>query len=118
MKNYNTLFIDFEHPSFENEQIEFLENLQDELGWYDTNKTVKCLEFEPVDNTDGFVLTDLLQKIDPDKLTEAFDDYLDIEEEERYNPETDEYEIIKTEEELKEAFITNLVKNIRESNIY
>lgn len=118
MKNYNTLFIDFEYPSFQNEQIEFLENLQDELGWYDKNNTVKCLEFEPVDNADGFVLTDLLQKIDPDKLSDAFDDYLNIEEEEKYNAETDEYETIKTEWELKEEFIKNLVKKIRESNIF
>lgn len=119
MKNYNTLFIDFGHPSFQNELEEFLEDLQNELGWYDKNNTVKCLEFEEIDNTPcGYVLTDLLQKIDPDKLEDAFDDYLDLEEEETYNEETEEYETIKEEWEVKDAFIKNLVKKIRESSIY
>ena len=118
MKNYNTLFIDFDYPSFQQEQIEFLESLQDELGWYDKNNTVKCLEFEEVDNADGFVLTDLLQKIDPDKLCDAFDEYLNIEEEENYNEDTDEYETIKSEYELKQEFIKKLAKKIRESNIF
>lgn len=128
-RNYNLLSIAFntDYGDTQAEFEEFLDNLSDELGWYDKAETMKCLTYDWCNNTPEeitddlntvmYVLTDWTQQINPQKLMEAFnywnsgiaglDCWID------YEGDVD----VAVHDKQRE-FIQVLAKKIRESNIW
>lgn len=129
MRDFNILVLTLHSDYTKPEELEdFLTALSFKLGYYDKANTIKCLtwtesnnipdeEWYSKDYNDCYVLTDWTQRINPDKLMDAFDDYQDLEEVSHYDE--DDNEIIDKElEEVQAEFIDNLIKKIRESNIF
>lgn len=129
MRDFNILVLTLHSDYTKPEEFEdFLAALSFKLGYYDKADTIKCLSWTESNNIPDeewyskdynacYVLTDWTQRINPDKLMDAFDDYQDLEEVSHYDE--DDNEIIDKElEEVQAEFIDNLIKKIRESNIF
>ena len=129
MRDYNILVLTF-HSNYDkpSEFEDFLSSLSFRMGYYDVDNTIKCLSYTEANNipdeddhdedyNDCYVLTDWTQKINPDKLMDAFDDYTCLEEQGHYNEE-DDWVVDKELEDVQVEFLDKLIKKIRESNIY
>lgn len=129
MRDYNilvlTLHSDYDKPA---ELEEFLDALSFKLGYYDKQNTIKCLTWTESNNIPDknipdkdynacYVLTDWTQKINPDKLLDAFKDYEWLEEVGHYDEE-DDWVVDKELEDVQGEYLDKLIKKIRESDIY
>ena len=130
MRDYNilvlTLHSDYDKPQdFE----DFLSSLSFRMGYYDVDNTIKCLTWTEANNIPDedwyskdynacYVLKDWTQKIDPEKLMDAYDDYYFNLEEQGHYDEDDNWVVDKELEDVQNEFLDNLIKKIRESNIY
>ena len=125
-RNYNLLSIAFntDYGQTQADFEEFLDKLSNRLGYYDLNKTIKCLTYDWCNNTPQeitddyhtvmYVLTDWTQKISPKKLMQAFDKYwLGFEDE-----EDDDGNIIKSDYDFECEFLDNLAQKINNSELY
>ena len=130
MRDYNILVLTLHSDYMKPEELEdFLDALSYKLGYYDKDNTVKCLEITESNNIPEsdeddkdynacYVLTDWTQKINPDKLMDAFEDYvLNLEEQGHYDKDG-EWIIDKELEDVQNEFLDNVIKHIRNSNIY
>lgn len=131
MRDYNilvlTLHSDYDKPA---ELEEFLDALSFKLGYYDKQHTIKCLTWTESNNIPDedwddkehnacYVLTDWTQKINPDKLMKAFDDYyFNLEEQQGHYDEEDNWVVDKELEDVQAEYLDKLIKKIRESDIY
>lgn len=129
MRDYNILVLTY-HSNYTKPEVfeDFLSSLSFKLGYYDVNKTIKCLTYTEANNNpdiewceqeynDCYVLTDWTQKINPDKLLDAFDDYECLEEVGHYDEE-DDWVVDKELEDVQGEYLDKLIKKIRESDIY
>lgn len=130
MRDYNilvlTLHSDYDKPA---EFEEFLDALSFKLGYYDKQNTIKCLtwtesnnipdeDWYDKDNNACYVLTDWTQRINPDKLMNAFDDYYFNLEEQGHYDKDDNWVVDKELEDVQAEYLDKLIKKIRESDIY
>ena len=129
MRDYNilvlTLHSDYDKPA---ELEEFLDALSFKLGYYDKQNTIKCLTWTESNNIPDenipdkdynacYVLTDWTQKINPDKLLDAFKDYEWLEEVGHYDEE-DDWVVDKELEDVQGEYLDKLIKKIIESDLY
>lgn len=130
MRDYNILVLTIHSDYIKQEQLEdFLDSLSSKLGYFDKAETIKCLTWTESNNIPDedyhdknyngcYVLTDWTQKINPDKLMDAFQDYAFNLDEQGHYDEDDNYIVDKELEDVQAEFIENLIKKIRESNIF
>ena len=117
MRDYNLLTIKLEDYEDFSELREFLEALSNELGYYDTAKTIKVLTYDWINNDNSdYVIKDMTQQINMYKLHDAFTDYSELEEVGHYD-DNDDWIVDKELEDMQHEFIVKLVNAIRHSNI-
>lgn len=130
MRDYNILVLTLHSDYIKPQELEdFLSSLSFKLGYFDKANTIKCLTWTESNNIPDednydkeynacYVLTDYLQKINPEKLMDAFQDYSFNLEEQGHYDEDDNYIVDKELEDVQVEFINHLIEKIRNSNIY
>ena len=124
MRNYNLLVVSIDED-YQEQFVEFMDSLQWKLGWMDIKETIHAVDYDWINydsldkdaNYAGYIITDRTEKIDPEKLMDAFDDWMTMDEDGHYDEE-DDWIVDTSEEEKKDEFITLVVKRIRNSNAY
>lgn len=111
-RNYNVITADT--PARVGDFEDFLTALNDGFNWHSKEgKFMNAFEYYWTNNDDKYVIIDNTQKIDPDKLMDAFYEweYMDDDEDEELN-------ITKYAFEKQKDFIKHLVEVINNSKLY
>ena len=119
--NKIAMHLDYEYDCDNTTFEDFLNSVKAELGWYDKAQTTPMFDFEELNyvsddstihNGQWYIITDFFQTIDPDKLEDAFNQWLEIAND-FYDDDVDEdEEIAKKQAEL----IKKVAFKIRNSN--
>ena len=114
--NKLALHLDYDYDCDNTDFERFLNSIKYELGYYDKADTIPMFDFEELnyvsddttDNGQWYEITDFNQTVDPDKLQDAFNQWLEIAND-FYDDDVDEDEEI---EKLQNELIKKVVYHI------